>query len=207
MNLRGEPEVSSEGGQLVPLTNYGIQCMSMGFLVGNEDPVVWRGLMVMKAVQQLLYQVAWDPLDILVVDMPPGTGDVQLSIGQLIPISGALIITTPQELSLMDARRGVNMFRKVDIPVLGLVQNMSYFVCPKCEQSTHIFGTDSGQQAADRMGIPLVGRIPLNAGICTAADEGVPITVSHPKGPEAQVYRTLARTVLSGLQEQSETKE
>ncbi|RKP35440.1 P-loop containing nucleoside triphosphate hydrolase protein [Dimargaris cristalligena] len=199
MNLYEEPNVAEEGGRITPLTNYGIQCMSMGFLVGEQAPIAWRGLMVMKAVQQLLYEVAWDPLDILVVDMPPGTGDVQLSIGQLVPVNGAIIITTPQELSLLDATRGVNMFRKVQIPILGLVQNMSYYVCPHCQTESQVFGPDSAARAAQDMDIPLLGRIPLEADISAGADCGVPITVAQPNSPHTQVYRDLAQRVIADL--------
>ncbi|KAJ1970616.1 hypothetical protein H4R35_005760, partial [Dimargaris xerosporica] len=196
MNLQNAPEITEEGGRFRPLVNYGVECMSMGFLVGDDAPIVWRGLMVMKAIQQLLYQIAWSPLDTLVIDMPPGTGDVQLSISQLVPISGAVIITTPQELSLQDARRGIRMFQKVHIPIIGVVQNMSYYVCPNCHYESHVFGQSATAQMADKMAIPLLVQIPLEAAICHGADEGVPVVTSHPDGTHAQVYHRLARSVL-----------
>ncbi|KAJ1647367.1 hypothetical protein IWQ61_010104 [Dispira simplex] len=199
MNLYDEPAVSEQGGYLRPLVNYGVQCMSMGFLVDKEAPIAWRGLMVMKAIQQLLFQVAWDPLDILIVDMPPGTGDVQLSISQLVSVAGAVIITTPQELSLLDARRGVSMFQKVNIPILGLVQNMNQFICPHCHQGSAIFGPDHGEEKAQKMGIPYLGQIPLEPAICSGADQGIPVVISQPDGPHTQRYIDLAERVLQGL--------
>ncbi|XP_075699961.1 iron-sulfur cluster transfer protein NUBPL isoform X2 [Rhinoderma darwinii] len=157
MNLKGNPEVS-DGNLMIPLVNYGIQCMSMGFLVEETTPIVWRGLMVMSAIERLLRQVDWGELDYLVIDMPPGTGDVQLSISQNIPISGAVIVSTPQDIALLDARRGAEMFHKVNVPVLGIVQNMSVFRCPKCDHETHIFGADGARQLAVAMGLVILVR-------------------------------------------------
>ncbi|TMS21668.1 Iron-sulfur protein NUBPL [Larimichthys crocea] len=157
MNLKGNPELS-DNNLMIPLINYGIPCMSMGFLVEDVAPIVWRGLMVMSAIDKLLRQVDWGSLDYLVVDMPPGTGDVQLSITQNIPIAGAVIVSTPQDIALLDARRGAEMFKKVNVPVLGLVQNMSVFQCPNCNHQTHIFGSDGARQLADTLGVQLLGR-------------------------------------------------
>jgi len=156
MNLNGQPELTKQN-QMKPLVNFGVPCMSMGFLVEEGSPIVWRGLMVMSAIEKLLRQVAWGELDILVIDMPPGTGDTQLSISQHIPISGAVIVTTPQDIALLDARRGAEMFRKVDVPVLGLIQNMSHYVCPKCQHKAYIFGQDGARNVAKEMDLELLG--------------------------------------------------
>uniref|UniRef100_G3P9Q3 Iron-sulfur cluster transfer protein NUBPL n=1 Tax=Gasterosteus aculeatus aculeatus TaxID=481459 RepID=G3P9Q3_GASAC len=156
MNLKGNPELSDDN-LMIPLVNYGVPCMSMGFLVDDVAPIVWRGLMVMSAIERLLRHVDWGSLDYLVVDMPPGTGDVQLSISQNVPVAGAVIVSTPQDIALLDARRGAEMFRKVHVPVLGLVQNMSVFQCPKCDHRTHIFGSDGARRLADTLGVQLLG--------------------------------------------------
>nr|XP_015206085.1 PREDICTED: iron-sulfur protein NUBPL isoform X2 [Lepisosteus oculatus] len=156
MNLRGNPELTDKN-LMRPLVNFGIPCMSMGFLVEDTAPVVWRGLMVMSAIEKLLRQVDWGTLDYLVVDMPPGTGDVQLSVTQNIPIAGAVVVSTPQDLALLDARRGAEMFRKVNVPVLGLIQNMSVFQCPKCQHQSHIFGADGARELAESLGVEVLG--------------------------------------------------
>ncbi|XP_049514743.1 iron-sulfur protein NUBPL-like isoform X2 [Dermacentor silvarum] len=160
MNLSGEPELTQQN-LMKPLVNYGIKCMSMGFLVDNKMPIVWRGLMVMSAIEKLLRQVAWGPLDYLVVDMPPGTGDTQLSISQNIPVSGVVVVTTPQEIALIDARKGAEMFRKVSVPVLGLVQNMSRLACPSCGHESHIFGKDGATELAKEMALDILGMLLL----------------------------------------------
>ncbi|XP_013882914.1 iron-sulfur cluster transfer protein NUBPL [Austrofundulus limnaeus] len=200
MNLQGHPELSDKN-LMIPLRNYGVPCMSMGFLVEDTSPIVWRGLMVMSAVERLLRQVDWGSLDYLVVDMPPGTGDVQLSITQNIPIAGAVIVSTPQDIALLDARRGAEMFKKVNVPVLGLVQNMSVFQCPKCLHQTHIFGSDGARQLADTLGVELLGDIPLHLNIRETSDRGQPVVVSSPDSPEAEAYRKLASAVIRRLQE------
>uniref|UniRef100_A0A4W6CLG7 Iron-sulfur cluster transfer protein NUBPL n=1 Tax=Lates calcarifer TaxID=8187 RepID=A0A4W6CLG7_LATCA len=179
MNLKGNPELT-DNNQMVPLTNYGIPCMSMGFLVEDVAPIVWRGLMVMSAIEKLLRQVDWGLLDYLVVDMPPGTGDVQLSITQNIPIAGAVIVSTPQDIALLDARRGAEMFKKVNVPVLGLVQNMSVFQCPNCNHQTHIFGSDGARQLAETLGVQFLGDVPLHLNIREMSDRGKPVVVSSP---------------------------
>ncbi|CDS11743.1 Putative ATP-binding protein [Lichtheimia ramosa] len=199
MNLRGEPDITEKGDRLVPLTNYGVKCMSMGFLVDKEAPVVWRGLMVMKALQQLLHQVEWGHLDLLVIDMPPGTGDVQLTISQQVELDGAVIISTPQDIALIDVVKGTNMFKKVNVPILGLVQNMSLFVCPNCNHESHIFGHDGAAKMAQKMDIPLLGEVPLHASICELSDSGKPVVVSQPDSPFAGHYRDIASNILSQL--------
>ncbi|KAG7466471.1 hypothetical protein MATL_G00165150 [Megalops atlanticus] len=198
MNLKGNPELT-EKNLMRPLVNFGIPCMSMGFLVEETAPIVWRGLMVMSAIEKLLRQVDWGRLDYLVVDMPPGTGDVQLSITQNIPIAGAVIVSTPQDIALLDARRGAEMFRKVNVPVLGLVQNMSVFQCPKCHHQTHIFGADGARNLAQTLGVEILGDIPLHMSIREMSDRGQPVVVSSPDSPEAEAYRNVASAVVQRL--------
>ncbi|XP_036209465.1 iron-sulfur protein NUBPL isoform X2 [Myotis myotis] len=198
MNLKGNPELS-QNNLMKPLLNYGIACMSMGFLVEETAPVVWRGLMVMSAIEKLLRQVDWGHLDYLVVDMPPGTGDVQLSVSQNIPISGAVIVSTPQDIALMDAHKGAEMFRKVHVPVLGLVQNMSVFQCPKCKHKTHIFGADGARKLAQILDLDILGDIPLHLNIREASDTGQPIVFSQPESDEAKAYLRIAEEVVRRL--------
>ncbi|XP_074398806.1 iron-sulfur cluster transfer protein NUBPL isoform X2 [Zonotrichia albicollis] len=196
MNLKGNPELTPSIGircmtrtihlqhsknLMRPLKNYGIACMSMGFLIEETAPVVWRGLMVMSAVEKLLRQVDWGQLDYLVIDMPPGTGDVQLSVSQNIPIAGAVIVSTPQDVALLDAHKGAEMFRKVHVPVLGLVQNMSVFQCPKCKHETHIFGTDGVKDLAKTLGLDILGDVPLHINIRETCDSGQPVVISQPQ--------------------------
>ncbi|XP_020629222.1 iron-sulfur protein NUBPL-like [Orbicella faveolata] len=187
-----------------PLVNFGIPCMSMGFLVEEGAPIVWRGLMVMSAVEKLLRQVAWGELDILVIDMPPGTGDTQLSISQSIPISGAVIVTTPQDIALLDARRGAEMFRKVKVPVLGLVQNMSHYVCPQCQHKAYLFGQDGAKDVAKEMDLELLGDIPLHINIRETSDSGKPIVVSQPDSPQTSAYKAIASRILEKLSPHSD---
>ncbi|XP_063803535.1 iron-sulfur cluster transfer protein NUBPL [Pseudophryne corroboree] len=198
MNLKGNPEVSSKNF-MIPLKNYGIRCMSMGFLVEETAPIVWRGLMVMSAIERLIRQVDWGELDYLVIDMPPGTGDVHLSISQNIPISGAVIVSTPQDIALLDARRGAEMFQKVNVPVLGLVQNMSVFRCPKCNHESHIFGSDGARQLAASMGLDILGDIPLHMNIRESCDLGKPVVVSDPESNEAKAYMGIAEQIMSRI--------
>ncbi|KAM4013825.1 iron-sulfur cluster transfer protein NUBPL isoform 2-T2 [Anomaloglossus baeobatrachus] len=198
MNLKGNPEVSDKN-LMIPLVNYGIRCMSMGFLVEETAPIVWRGLMVMSAIERLLRQVDWGNLDYLVIDMPPGTGDVQLSIAQNIPISGAVIVSTPQDIALLDARRGAEMFQKVNVPVLGLVQNMSVFRCPKCDHETHIFGADGAKQLAATMGLDILGDVPLHINIRETCDLGKPVVVSDPETSEAKAFVAIAQQVINRI--------
>ncbi|XP_029454774.1 iron-sulfur protein NUBPL isoform X6 [Rhinatrema bivittatum] len=198
MNLNGDPEVS-EKNLMRPLVNYGVACMSIGFLVEETAPIVWRGLMVMSAIEKLLRQVDWGKLDYLVIDMPPGTGDVQLSILQNIPISGAVIVSTPQDIALLDARRGAEMFRIVNVPVLGLVQNMSVFQCPNCKHETHIFGAEGARYLAESLGLDILGDIPLHVNIREASDKGQPVVISQPQSNEAKAYLQIATEVARRL--------
>ncbi|KAH8601172.1 nucleotide binding protein-like protein [Bisporella sp. PMI_857] len=195
LNLSGEPRLSTNN-QLLPLSNYGVKSMSMGYLVGESAPVVWRGLMVMKALQQLLHEVDWGGLDILVLDLPPGTGDTQLTITQQIVLDGAVIVSTPQDIALKDAVKGINMFRKTNIPILGMVQNMALFTCPHCNNSTHIFGSHSGvTHACEKYGLNFLGDIPLHPRICQDADEGKPTVVSEPDSERAKAYIRIAEEI------------
>ncbi|RDL37158.1 Cytosolic Fe-S cluster assembling factor NBP35 [Venustampulla echinocandica] len=195
LNLSGEPRLSSNN-QLLPLSNYGVKSMSMGYLVGDAAPVVWRGLMVMKALQQLLHEVDWGGLDVLVLDLPPGTGDTQLTITQQIVLDGAIIVSTPQDIALKDAIKGINMFKKMNIPLLGMVQNMSLFTCPHCNSSTHIFGSHPGvKHACEQHDVPFLGDIPLHPSICDDADRGKPTVVSEPESTRADAFMSLAQEI------------
>ncbi|KAF3907908.1 hypothetical protein ABW21_db0202398 [Orbilia brochopaga] len=194
LNLSGEPRLS-EKNQLIPLSNYGIKSMSMGFLVDPENAVVWRGLMVMKALQQLLHEVDWGELDVLILDLPPGTGDTQLTITQQVELDGAVIISTPQDIALIDAVKGIDMFNKVKVPVLGMVQNMSIFTCPNCQHTTHIFGQDGVHRECEKRGIELLGDIPLHASICQDADAGRPSVIKDPSGETAKAFLDIAGKV------------
>jgi ATP-binding protein involved in chromosome partitioning len=182
-----------------PLTNYGIKCISMGFLVDEKSAIVWRGLMVMSAIEKLLRQVSWGSLDYLVIDMPPGTGDTQLSIAQSIPINGAIIVTTPQDIALMDARRGATMFANTNVPVLGIVQNMSVFECPKCGHESHIFAKNGAKALAEELNIELLGDIPIDQLIRECCDSGQPILLTHPNNKCSKIYIEIAHKVIRKL--------
>lgn len=196
LRLNGEPRLS-DLGKLLPLTNYGLPSMSMGYLVSAKSPVVWRGLMVMKALQQLLFEVEWPQLEYLVIDMPPGTGDTQLTIAQQVRVDGAVIVSTPQDIALIDAVKGIEMFKKVKIPILGLVQNMNHFVCPNCQHESHIFGFDGARKVAEENELTVLGSIPLDAKICLNSDAGKPIVVSEPDSKLAESYMNVARAIVS----------
>lgn len=184
---------------LQPLEAYGIKLMSIGFLVEEDSAMIWRGPMVMSAITQMLRDVTWGPLDALVVDMPPGTGDAQLTMAQSTPLSGSVIVSTPQDLALIDARRGVSMFQKVEIPILGLIENMATFTCPHCGQTSHIFGHGGARQEAKRLGIPFLGEVPLNMTIRESSDAGKPVTATDPDGPHGRVYKDIAQQVWDSL--------
>ncbi len=194
MNIQGRP-VSHDGQTLEPMENYGVKVMSIGFLVAEDTPMIWRGPMVMSALQQMLGDVNWGELDVLVVDMPPGTGDAQLTMAQQVPLAGAVIVSTPQDIALLDARKGLNMFNKVDVPVLGIVENMSYFCCPNCGHRTDIFSHGGARQEAQRLGVDFLGEVPLDIVIRETSDQGQPIVVSQPDSEHSKVYRAIARTV------------
>ncbi|KAK3878648.1 hypothetical protein Pcinc_016727 [Petrolisthes cinctipes] len=198
MNLSAKPHLD-KNDKMLPLSNYGIQCMSMGFLVAENSAMVWRGPMVMSAVQQLLLRTAWSPLKYLVMDMPPGTGDTHLSISQLIHVTGAVLVSTPQDIALLDARRGAEMFSKVNIPVLGLVENMSVFCCPKCGHQEHIFGREGVHRMAEELGVEVLGDVPLSLQVREGADSGRPVVVSSPSSPQATSYLNIAAKVIKKI--------
>jgi ATP-binding protein involved in chromosome partitioning len=200
MGIAGKPQ-TRDGRLLEPMQNYGIKCMSMGFLVPEDTPMIWRGPMVMSAIQQMLRDVDWGELDILVVDLPPGTGDAQLTMAQQVPLSGAVIVSTPQDIALLDARKGLNMFRKVDVPVLGIIENMSYFLCPHCGERSEIFSHGGARREAEKLGTEFLGEIPLDIAIRETSDEGHPIVISQPETEHAKLFRAIAErlwTKLSG---------
>ena len=198
LGLSGRPE-SADGRVLKPMQKYGLKVMSMGFLVEEDTPMIWRGPMVISALTQMLREVEWGELDLLVVDMPPGTGDAQLTMAQQVPLAGAVIVSTPQDLALIDARKGLNMFRKVDVPVLGIVENMSYFVAPDTGRRYDIFGHGGAKAEAERLGVPFLGEVPLEMAIRESSDAGEPVTASDPDGPHARAYREIAAKVRAGL--------
>jgi ATP-binding protein involved in chromosome partitioning len=204
LGITGEP-VTYDGKTLEPMENHGIKCMSIGFLVEEDTAMIWRGPMVMGALEQLMRDVNWGDLDVLVVDMPPGTGDVQLTMAQKVPLTGSVIVSTPQDIALLDTRKGLNMFRKVDIPVLGIVENMSYFSCPHCGERTDIFSHGGARETAEAQGADFLGEIPLDIKIRETSDGGKPIVVSEPDGTHAQAYKTIADKVwLKAMAQQSE---
>jgi ATP-binding protein involved in chromosome partitioning len=194
LGISGRPR-SRDGKTLIPMENYGLKCMSMGFLVPEDTPMIWRGPMVMSALQQMLREVEWGELDIMVVDMPPGTGDAQLTMAQQVPLAGAVIISTPQDIALLDARKGLNMFKKVDVPVLGIVENMSYFLCPHCGGRSEIFSHGGARREAERLGTEFLGEVPLDLKIRETSDGGTPITIAEPDNPHALVFRQMAARI------------
>ena len=198
--LRDKPELD-EARKMKPLQAFGLSIMSIGFLVAEETAMIWRGPMVMSAVTQMLRDVAWGELDVLIVDMPPGTGDAQLTLAQAVPLAGAVIVSTPQDLALIDARRGLAMFRKVEVPVLGIIENMSYFQCPECGTRSDIFGHGGARHEAERLGVAFLGEIPLHMAIRAGSDAGAPIVASDPEGVHAKAYRAIAVQVKDALQQ------
>ena len=187
------------GTRLKPISRYGLTVMSIGFLIDEETPMIWRGPMVISALTQMLREVEWGELDVMVVDMPPGTGDAQLTMAQQVPLKGAVIVSTPQDLALIDARRGIAMFRRVNVPVLGIVENMSYFLCPKCGERSDIFGHGGARKEAERLGVPFLGEVPLHALIREKSDAGLPVVATEPDGPHAAIYRDIAARVRDQL--------
>ncbi len=192
LGISGRPE-SKDGKSLEPMEGHGLQAISIGFLIDIDTPMVWRGPMVTQALEQLLKDTRWRDLDYLVVDLPPGTGDIQLTLAQKVPVTGAVIVTTPQDIALIDARKGLKMFEKVGIPILGVVENMSFHVCPKCGHESHIFGAGGAEKMCRDYGTELLGQLPLDEAIRSQADSGKPTVVSDPDGPVAEIYRRIAR--------------
>jgi ATP-binding protein involved in chromosome partitioning len=196
--IRGKPQTIG-GTRLRPMDGYGLKVMSIGFLIEEETPMIWRGPMVMSALTQMLREVEWGTLDVMVVDMPPGTGDAQLTMAQQVPLKGAVIVSTPQDLALIDARRGIGMFRRVNVPVLGIVENMSYFQCPECGTRADIFGHGGARHEAERQNVPFLGEVPLHIEIREKSDAGLPVVATDPDGAHAKIYREIAARVRDGL--------
>ncbi|RKE72735.1 ATP-binding protein involved in chromosome partitioning [Pseudorhodoplanes sinuspersici] len=196
--IREKPETIG-GKRLKPISRYGLNVMSIGFLIDEETPMIWRGPMVMSALTQMLREVEWGDLDVMVVDMPPGTGDAQLTMAQQVPLAGSIIVSTPQDLALIDARRGVAMFKRVNVPILGVIENMSYFLCPECGTRSDIFGHGGARHEAERLNVPFLGEVPLDMTIRETSDAGLPVVATQPDGPHAKVYRAIAERVRDSL--------
>lgn len=197
MNLTGQQPELDESNLMLPIRNYNVNCMSMGFLVDEKAPIVWRGLMVMQAIERLVFKVNWSPLDVLVIDMPPGTGDVQLSISQNLKLNGAVIVSTPQDIALLDARRAIEMFKKVNVNILGLVQNMSSFHCSNCGHVDHIFGEDGAKQLSEQIKAKFLGDVILNTDVRKASDMGQPISVLNESHVAAKAYKLICEQIIS----------
>jgi ATP-binding protein involved in chromosome partitioning len=195
MNLSGKPSTVGDS-KLMPMENYNVKCMSMGFLVEEDTPMIWRGPMVMSALEQMLKDVQWGELDILVCDLPPGTGDAQLTMAQRVPLTGAVVVSTPQDIALLDVRRGIAMFEKVDVPVFGIIENMSYFLCPHCGERSEIFAHGGARETAAKLGVTFLGEIPLDGDIRATSDAGQPIVLAQPQSPHTAAYRGIAQRVL-----------
>lgn len=206
LNIKGQPQ-QADGRMLKPMEAYGLKVMSMGFLVGEETPMIWRGPMVVSALTQMLREVEWGQLDVIVVDMPPGTGDAQLTLAQRVPLAGAVIVSTPQDLALIDARKGINMFKKVDVPLLGIVENMSYFLCPSCGERADIFGHGGARDEAQKIGVPFLGAVPLHMEIRENSDAGTPIVASAPEGAHAAIYKDMAAAAWKNVQAGEKARE
>lgn len=200
MGVGAKPELD-EHRKMMPLAAHGVRVMSIGFLVGEDTPMVWRGPMVHGAITQMLRDVAWAPLDVLLVDMPPGTGDVQLTMAQTVPLSGAVIVSTPQDIALIDVRRGIAMFEKVRVPILGVIENMSQFVCPHCGEASAIFGHGGAEREAERLHAPFLGAVPLDLAVRIAADGGTPIVAGQPNSPQSKAFQAIAARLGEGLAE------
>jgi ATP-binding protein involved in chromosome partitioning len=202
LGISGKPE-SDDGKTMDPLENYGLQVMSIGFLVAQDEAMIWRGPMATQALEQLLRQTNWRDLDYLIVDMPPGTGDIQLTLSQRVPMTGAVIVTTPQDIALLDAKKGIKMFQKVGVPILGIVENMAVHVCSQCGHAEHIFGADGGRNMAAEYGMDYLGALPLDMQIRLQADSGKPTVVADPDGEVAAIYKSVARQVAVSIAAQN----
>lgn len=202
LGISGQPE-SADGKSLEPMINYGIQSMSIGYLIEEDTPMIWRGPMVTQALEQLLKDTKWNDVDYLIIDLPPGTGDIQLTLAQKVPVTGAVIVTTPQDIALLDARKGLKMFEKVEVPVLGIVENMSIHICSECGHAEHIFGSGGGESMASDSDVDLLGALPLDMSIRVGTDEGKPTVVADPDGKVAEIYRDIARRVAAKLSQKT----
>ena len=201
LGIGGQPN-SPDGKKIEPMRAHGMPCMSIGFMVGEETPIIWRGPMVMSAVEQMLRDVLWGELDVLVIDLPPGTGDAQLTLAQRVPLTGSVIVSTPQDIALLDARKGLAMFEKVHVPVFGIVENMSYFLCPSCGERSEIFGHGGARETAERLGAEFLGEIPLDIAIRETSDAGTPIVASRPDSAHARAYLAIAGRVHARIEDQ-----
>ncbi len=198
MGLKGcKPEVDTASKILYPLENFGVKVMSIGFLVPDEQAMIWRGPMVAGALGQLLKDVAWGELDVLIIDMPPGTGDAQLTLSQTVPVTGAVVVTTPQDIALIDCKKGIQMFDKVHVPTLGIVENMSVFICPHCKGESHIFDEGGAKKLSEQFKVDIIAQVPLNMAIRANGDAGTPIVAANPESKEAMIYKTMAETVMN----------
>ncbi len=206
LGLSGKPE-SPDGQMILPKRAHGLQAMSIGFFLGEDQPAIWRGPMTTQYLQQLLTSTAWEGLDYLVIDLPPGTGDIQLTLSQRVPVSGAVIVTTPQDIALLDAKKALKMFEKVEVPVLGIVENMALHTCSNCGHVEHVFGAGGGQAMAERYGVPLLGSLPLDIRIREQADGGAPTVVAEPGGANASLYRLIARKTAARLSMQAKNRQ
>ena len=198
LGLSGKP-TAPDGTNIEPLRGFGVKCMSMGLLTGESESVIWRGPMLMSAITQMVYQVNWAPLDFLIIDLPPGTGDVQLTLSQKSSLTGAVVVSTPQDVALIDARKAIDMFQKINIPLLGMIENMSTYCCPKCGHEAEIFGHGGAEAEAKKIGAPFLGRLPLNIDVRLASDQGAPIVAMKPDSPEAERFREMARELAASV--------
>ncbi len=197
MGAKGQLDIVD--GRIIPMTTHGIKVMSMGFMMEEDKPVIWRGPMIVTALMQMVHETNWGTLDVLILDMPPGTGDAQLTMAQQVPMAGAVIVSTPQDLALIDARKGLKMFQDVDVPILGIIENMSYFVCPHCGETSDIFSHGGAKDEAIRLGVPFLGAIPLHIDIRKHSDQGVPTVIADPDGPHTKIFKSIALNIATQL--------
>jgi ATP-binding protein involved in chromosome partitioning len=200
LGIAGHPQIDETDEKIMPMENHGVKTMSLGLITDPDTPVIWRGPMVMKALDQFLTDVKWGELDFMIIDLPPGTGDAQLTMTQKVPLSGAVVVTTPQDVALIDARKGLAMFRKVNVPVLGIVENMSYYICRHCGEREEIFGHGGGHRTADMLGVPFLGEVPLDPKVVVGGDSGEPIVVLDPESVAAQAFREIARSIVKQVE-------
>jgi len=200
LGIEGRPQIDESDEKILPMERHGIKTMSLGLITDPDTPVIWRGPMVMKALDQFLTDVKWGVLDFMIIDLPPGTGDAQLTLTQKVPLTGAVVVTTPQDVALIDARKGLAMFRKVNVPVLGIIENMSYYLCPHCGEREEIFGHGGGRKTAEMLGVPFLGEVPLDAKVVVGGDSGEPIVVSSPASPASAAFRELASQIVKQVE-------
>jgi ATP-binding protein involved in chromosome partitioning len=200
LGIEGRPQIDESDEKIVPMENHGVKTMSLGLITDPDTPVIWRGPMVMKALDQFLTDVKWGELDFMIIDLPPGTGDAQLTLTQKVPLTGAVVVTTPQDVALIDARKGLAMFRKVNVPLLGIIENMSYFICRHCGEREEIFGHGGGKRTAEMLGVPFLGEVPIDPKVVVGGDSGEPIVVLEPQSPAAAAFRELARQIVKQVE-------